>query len=180
MVEPATSPPNQTRQPAPPNQPSRPNQPSQPDQYTQPIQIEVAFAKPEVQVIVPLQVPPATTAAEAIQRSELGARFPELEPLTYKYGIFGKVCTPDQTLRDGDRVEIYRPLIADPKQVRRDRAAKGKKTRKGAKAISDAPATTSDTTAAATPAPTSKTAAQDPANSAESATPATPIKPADK
>ena len=106
-----------------------------PTQPGEPIQVEVAFAKPDLQVIVPLQVPPATTAAEAIQRSELAARFPELEPLTYKYGIFGKVCKPDQALRAGDRIEIYRPLIADPKQVRRERAAKGKKTRKGAKAL---------------------------------------------
>ena len=113
----------------------QPDQSSQPNQPQDLIQVEVAFAKPEVQVIVPLQVPPTTTAAEAIQRSELAARFPELEPLSYKYGIFGKACKPDQTLREGDRVEIYRPLIADPKQVRKDRAAKGKKTRKGAKAI---------------------------------------------
>ena len=111
------------------------------------IAVEVAFAKPDVQVIVPLEVPPTTTAAEAIQRSELAARFPELEPLSYKYGIFGKVCKPDQVLRSGDRVEIYRPLIADPKQVRKDRAAKGKKTRKGAKAIGK-------TAAAPKPAPT--------------------------
>lgn len=103
------------------------------------IRVEVAYAKPNVQVIVPMEVPPTTTAAMAIQRSELAARFAELEPLTYKYGIFGKVCKPDQVLREGDRVEIYRPLIADPKKVRKERAAKGKKTRKGAKAIGKEP-----------------------------------------
>ena len=127
-----------------------------PDQPKETIQVEVAFAKPEVQVIVPLKVPPATTAVEAIQRSELAARFAELEPLTYKYGIFGKVCKPDQPLREGDRIEIYRPLIADPKQVRKDRAAKGKKTRKGAKAIGKEPATASGN-AAGGQAPTDAT-----------------------
>ena len=133
MADPDSTPPMASGQASPPTTADQ-------QQPSESIQVEVAFAKPEVQVIVPLQVPAATTAAEAIQRSELAARFPELEPLTYKYGIFGKVCKPDQVLRSGDRVEIYRPLIADPKQVRKDRAAKGKKTRKGAKAIANQPA----------------------------------------
>jgi putative ubiquitin-RnfH superfamily antitoxin RatB of RatAB toxin-antitoxin module len=100
-----------------------------------PIQVEVAYAKPDVQVILSLEVPAGTTAEQAIERSEIAQRFPELERPDLKMGIFGKLCKPAQVLRDGDRVEIYRPLIADPKQVRKERAAKGKQTRKGAKAL---------------------------------------------
>jgi putative ubiquitin-RnfH superfamily antitoxin RatB of RatAB toxin-antitoxin module len=100
-----------------------------------PIHVEVAYAKPDIQVILTVEVPPATSAEQAIQRSEIAQRFPELDRGDLKMGIFGKLCKPAQVLRDGDRVEIYRPLIADPKQVRKERAAKGKQTRKGAKAL---------------------------------------------
>lgn len=102
---------------------------------TEPVNVEVAYAKPESQVIIALEVTPGTTAVQAIAQSGIMQRFPELEADDHKFGIFGKVCKPDQPLREGDRVEIYRPLIADPKQVRKERAAKGKKTRKGAKAL---------------------------------------------
>jgi len=101
----------------------------------EPVNVEVAYAKPETQIIIALEVTPGTTAAQAIAQSGMVQRFPELEANDHKFGIFGKVCKPDQPLREGDRVEIYRPLIADPKQVRKERAAKGKKTRKGAKAL---------------------------------------------
>ena len=97
--------------------------------------IEVAYAKPDIQVILTIEVPPGTTAEQAVQRSEIAQRFPELDRPDLKMGIFGKLCKPNQVLREGDRVEIYRPLIADPKQVRKERAAKGKQTRKGAKAL---------------------------------------------
>jgi len=100
-----------------------------------PIHVEVAYAKPEVQVILAVEAPAGVTAEQAFQRSEIAQRFPELDHPDLKMGIFGKLCKPAQALRDGDRVEIYRPLIADPKQVRKERAAKGKQTRKGAKAI---------------------------------------------
>jgi putative ubiquitin-RnfH superfamily antitoxin RatB of RatAB toxin-antitoxin module len=100
-----------------------------------PIHVEVAYAKPDVQVILAVEAPPGATAEQVIQRSEIAQRFPELDRPDLKMGIFGKLCKPAQGLRDGDRVEIYRPLIADPKQVRKERAAKGKQTRKGAKAL---------------------------------------------
>ena len=99
------------------------------------IKVEVAYALPERQLIVALEAAPGITADQAIARSGIAAQFLELEQGGFKFGLFGKVCKPDQVLREGDRVEIYRPLIADPKQVRRERAAKGKSTRKGAKAI---------------------------------------------
>lgn len=89
------------------------------------MQIEVAYAKPEEQVIVALEVGADTTVAEAIRQSGLLQRFPEIDLETSnKVGIFGKVCGLEQTLKAGERVEIYRPLLADPKEARRNRAAR--------------------------------------------------------
>ena len=98
---------------------------------THKIPVEVAYARPDTQVIVPLDVEPGTTAVAAIEQSGILYIFPEIDMSTVKVGIFGKVCPKDQVLRDKDRVEIYRPLIADPKQVRKQRASDGKKMRKG-------------------------------------------------
>ncbi len=96
------------------------------------IRVEVAYALPERQMVIPLEVDEGTTVKQAILRSGILGKFPglELTPET-KVGIFSKIVPMDTVLRDGDRVEIYRPLIADPKEVRRRRAAQGKKMRKG-------------------------------------------------
>lgn len=91
----------------------------------EPLEVEVAYARHDVQVIVPLQVPPGTSARQAIERSGLLERFPEIGLERNKVGIFGKVVELDQPLRARDRVEIYRPLIADPKEVRKRRARHG-------------------------------------------------------
>ena len=88
------------------------------------IDVEVAYATPEQQVIVALKLAEGTTVEQAIQVSELLDRFPEIERDNLKAGIFGSVCKLDQPLRQADRVEIYRPLIQDPKEARRKRAAK--------------------------------------------------------
>lgn len=88
------------------------------------MKVEVAYAKPGVQVIVPLDVAESTTAGRAIEASGLLERFPEIELADNKAGIFSKPCPLNQVLRAGDRVEIYRPLIADPKEARRSRAAR--------------------------------------------------------
>ncbi|QJD28546.1 RnfH family protein [Methylococcus geothermalis] len=88
------------------------------------IQIEVAYARPDIQVIVPLNVAEGARAAEAIEASGLLDKFPEIDLATNKIGIFGKACSADQPLKQGDRVEIYRPLVADPKESRRQRAIK--------------------------------------------------------
>ena len=88
------------------------------------IDVEVAYAKPEQQEIVALKMPEGTTAEQAIIASSLLNRFPEIDGADLKAGIFGSVCKLDQPLRQGDRVEIYRPLIHDPKEARRQRAAK--------------------------------------------------------
>ena len=88
------------------------------------IDVEVAYANPEQQVIVALKMPEGTTAEQAILASNLLNRFPEIDGADLKVGIFGSVCKLYQLLRQGDRVEFYRPLIHDPKEARRQRAAK--------------------------------------------------------
>ncbi len=97
------------------------------DQNT--IRVEVAYALPEKQAIVELQVAEGTTALEAAQQSGLSGRFDDIDLENAKLGIYAKVVSPKQVLRDGDRVEIYRPLIADPKEVRKARAARAKERR---------------------------------------------------
>jgi putative ubiquitin-RnfH superfamily antitoxin RatB of RatAB toxin-antitoxin module len=88
------------------------------------IEVEVAYAKPEQQVIITLIVAQGTTAEQAVKLSGLLARFPEINDSELKLGIFGAVCKPEQLVKKGDRVEIYRPLIHDPKEARRQRALK--------------------------------------------------------
>lgn len=95
------------------------------------INVEVAYALPEKQVIIPVNVDAGTTIGGAIVQSGIMLEFPELDVEHSAVGIFGKAAPMTKVLADGDRVEIYRPLKADPKEVRRKRAAEGKVTRKG-------------------------------------------------
>ena len=97
------------------------------------INVEVAYALPEKQVIRAVNVDAGTTIGAAIVQSGIMMDFPELEfeLEDARVGIFGKAAAMTTVLSDGDRVEIYRPLIADPKEVRRQRAAAGKKMKKG-------------------------------------------------
>lgn len=95
------------------------------------INVEVAYAEPERQLIIPVNVDVGTTVGGAIVQSGIMLEFPELDVENSKVGIFGKASTMQVQLKDGDRIEIYRPLIADPKEVRRKRAAEGKVTKKG-------------------------------------------------
>ena len=95
------------------------------------IAVEVAYARAEEQVVLALELPAGSTLREAVERSGILERFPEIEPGSMKAGIFGKLKKADQVLQAGDRVEIYRPLIADPKEVRKQRAAAGKQMKKG-------------------------------------------------
>ena len=87
------------------------------------INVEVAYAEPDRQLIIPVNVDAGTTVGGAIVQSGMMMEFPELDIENSKVGIFGKVATLDTELQEGDRVEIYRPLIADPKEIRRKRAA---------------------------------------------------------
>ena len=95
----------------------------------QKISVEVAYALPDKQAIVVVNVTPGTTALQAAQQSDISQRFEGIDLENAKLGIFGKVVSPGQELQAGDRVEIYRPLIADPKEVRKARAAKAKERR---------------------------------------------------
>lgn len=90
--------------------------------------VEVAYALPHKQKILSLTVPEGTTALQAVQQSGIQTHFPELDIESSAMGIFGKgIPKPDErVLLSGERVEIYRPLIADPKEVRKQRAAKAK------------------------------------------------------
>jgi hypothetical protein len=101
------------------------------DDSSRTIRVEVAYAKPEVQVIIPLDVAEGVTLEEAIEQSGILNQFPEIDLNQNKVGIFGKISKKNQVLREHDRVEIYRPLIADPKEVRKQRAKKGKTMKKG-------------------------------------------------
>jgi putative ubiquitin-RnfH superfamily antitoxin RatB of RatAB toxin-antitoxin module len=95
------------------------------------LSIEIAYALPQKQELVHLKLPAGSTVLQAIEASGLKQRHPEIDLAKNKVGIFGKLSKLDAPLRDRDRVEIYRPLIADPKEVRKQRAAEGKATRKG-------------------------------------------------
>jgi putative ubiquitin-RnfH superfamily antitoxin RatB of RatAB toxin-antitoxin module len=90
------------------------------------ITVEVAYALPQAQTIVPLKVKDGTTAIEAVQQSGILLTFPEISLKDCKIGIFGKITDANTILRAFDRVEIYRPLIANPKEARRLRAAANK------------------------------------------------------
>ncbi|MED5606347.1 hypothetical protein SAMN05216189_100278 [Pseudomonas delhiensis] len=92
------------------------------------IAIEVVCALPERQRLLRLSVPCGTRVREAVRLSGIAAQFPELDVLNSPLGIFGKaVADPDgRVLEEGERVEIYRPLIADPKEVRKQRAARAR------------------------------------------------------
>lgn len=95
------------------------------------IRVEVAYAKPDVQIIIPLEVAEGITLEEAVEQSGILNQFPEIDLNQNKVGIFGKISKKDQILREYDRVEIYRPLIADPKEIRKQRAKEGKAMKKG-------------------------------------------------
>lgn len=95
------------------------------------INIEVVYALPEEQLLLKRSVPMGTTVAGAIRYSGVLDKHPEIDLAKNKLGIFGKLTKADAVVRDKDRIEIYRPLIADPKEVRRKRAEEGKAMKKG-------------------------------------------------
>lgn len=99
------------------------------------IEVEVAYALPDKQKIVALLVEPGTTALQAVEKSAINKIFPEIDVATAKLGLFGQALgtkgllkANEHVLKAGDRIEIYRPLTADPKEVRRRRAAKAAAT----------------------------------------------------
>jgi uncharacterized protein len=92
--------------------------------------IQVVYALPDRQELKALALPSGSTLQQALEASGLMAQY-GLDATSCKFGIYGKQAKPDTVLRDRDRVEIYRPLIADPKEVRKARAAQGKAMKKG-------------------------------------------------
>lgn len=94
---------------------------------TKHIIVEVSYAMPDEQVILSVEVPEDCVVEEAIKRSGILERFPQIDIATDKCGIFGKMCKLTASLHNKDRIEIYRKLIADPKESRRQQAEKQKK-----------------------------------------------------
>jgi uncharacterized protein len=86
------------------------------------IQVQLAYACPGLTILMPLQLALGSSVQEAIVFSGIAQQRPEIDLSTCKVGIFGKIKPPDTLLRDNDRIEIYRPLLADPKTARRQRA----------------------------------------------------------
>ena len=95
------------------------------------IKIEVIYALPYEQTLLHVDVPEGTTVEAAIKSSGILAKYPAIDLAGNKVGIFAKLSKLDTVLCDRDRIEIYRPLIADPKEVRRKRAEEGKVMKKG-------------------------------------------------
>lgn len=85
------------------------------------IRVELAYALRDRQVLLALELEEGATVEQAIQRSGVLEAFPEIDIARSQMGIFGRPVAPDARVRDGDRVEIYRPLIAEPKEARRQR-----------------------------------------------------------
>ena len=98
---------------------------------TEQITVEVVYATNAKQKLLKVKVPQGANAQQAIEKSGILDEFPEIDLSQQKIGIFAKAVKLDTVLREKDRVEIYRPLIADPKEVRRQRAAEGKVMKKG-------------------------------------------------
>lgn len=93
------------------------------------ITVEVVHAAVDRQLMVAVDVPVGATVQQALVISGLGKEFPELDLAHCPVGIFGKAVSRERVLKQGDRIEVYRPLLADPKEVRRLRAAKAAKAR---------------------------------------------------
>ena len=98
------------------------------------ITIEVAYALPDEQVILSIEVEDGCLVEDAIKRSGILERFPQIDLATDKVGIFGKMCKLNVKLNHKDRIEIYRKLIADPKESRRQKAELEKKKKAAEKA----------------------------------------------
>ncbi|GAA5182833.1 RnfH family protein [Niveibacterium umoris] len=93
--------------------------------------VEVVYARPHKADVISLALPEGSSIQQAIDASGMLQKHPEIDRSNLKVGVFGKLSKPDTVLKDRDRVEIYRPLLADPKEVRRKRAEDGKLMKKG-------------------------------------------------
>ncbi len=91
--------------------------------------VEVCYARPQKQALLRVTLPHSATVAQAIAASNILTAFPEIDLVKNKVGIFGRLAKLDEFLCEGDRIEIYRPLLVDPKDARRKRAAGNKATK---------------------------------------------------
>lgn len=96
------------------------------------LDIEVCYAMSDKQELVRVRVPAGANLQHGLEASGLLGKYPEIDTKKNKFGIWNKLSKLDAVLRDKDRIEVYRPLIADPKEVRKQRAAEGKVMKKGA------------------------------------------------
>jgi putative ubiquitin-RnfH superfamily antitoxin RatB of RatAB toxin-antitoxin module len=96
------------------------------------ISVDVCYAMADRQEVVTVTLPAGSTLGQALEASGLLTKYPDIDVKKNKFGIWNKLAKLDAALRARDRVEIYRPLIADPKEVRKQRAAEGKVMKKGA------------------------------------------------
>jgi putative ubiquitin-RnfH superfamily antitoxin RatB of RatAB toxin-antitoxin module len=94
------------------------------------IEIEVVYGLPHKQVLLSLKVPKGTSMLNCIKLSGIVKHFPEIIPEEAVIGIFSKLCKLEDVIHQGDRIEIYRPLTADPKEMRKLRAEKAKQAAK--------------------------------------------------
>ncbi len=101
------------------------------------IMVEIAYALPGRQVILRQAATAGATIENVIRASGILQQFPAIDLAVNKVGVFGKLAKLSDALQAGDRVEIYRPLIADPKEVRKQRAAAGKVMKRGAGTVGE-------------------------------------------
>ena len=94
------------------------------------IQVQIAYARPDLEILIPLPVPEGSTVQHAVVQSGILQQVREIDIGTCKVGIFGKLKTLDTVLRQGDRIELYRPLLADPKTARRQRVEQKRRAKK--------------------------------------------------
>lgn len=96
------------------------------------LHVEIVCALPQRQTLIAIEVEEGCTVGEALERCAVLQQFPEIDVARISAGVFGKIVPLDTPLRDGDRVEIYRPLLADPQQARRERAQRSpRRSRRG-------------------------------------------------
>jgi putative ubiquitin-RnfH superfamily antitoxin RatB of RatAB toxin-antitoxin module len=88
--------------------------------------VEFVYALPAAQEVLELELPEGVTIRRALELSGLLGRHPDIDGNKLALGVYGRPAAGDLILKDGDRVEIYRPLVADPKQARRRRAARAR------------------------------------------------------
>ena len=99
-------------------------------EFAQPIHIQICYARPEQQLLIDHVVEAGTTIQQAIESSGIIDKMPEIDISVFRVGIYSKIKTLDTVVREHDRIEIYRPLIADPKDSRRRRAIKDERENK--------------------------------------------------